>query len=281
MTDLPLPVSFSHVNGGEREEERILLERYARTRDAALRERLVERFMPLARSLAMRYRGGNESNEDLFQVAYLGLIKAIDRYDPERRTNFVAYAAPTILGELRHHFRDRSWSVRIPRSLQERSMRIAEISREISAQTQRPATVTEIAAGCNLNEQDVLDALRADQARRTTSLDVPSARGEEESVPVIETIGSDEAGFERAESEFASERAELRPKERDALHLRFHEGLTQREIGERIGVSQMQVSRLLRSALDKLLASVRGDQEADVTTMLKETAPEKPTTRAA
>lgn len=160
-------------------------------------------------------------------------------------------------------------------------MRIVEVSREISAATHRPASVTEIAAGCNLDEHDVLDAMRADQARRTTSLDVPSARGEEESVPVIETIGTDEAGFERAESELASERAELRPKERDALHLRFHEGLTQREIGERIGVSQMQVSRLLRSALNKLLASVRGGQEAEVATMLKETEPQKPTTHAA
>lgn len=250
-------------------EEALLLRRYAETRDRRAREQLVERFMPLARSLALRYRGGSESPEDLIQVASLGLLKAIDRYEPDRRSNFVAYAAPTILGELRHHFRDHSWSVRLPRSLQERSMRVAEISESLRGSARRSPTVAEVAKLCDLDEQEVIEVMQADQARRTTSLDVPSTRGEEESLPVVETIGTEEMGFERAESDLASARAELRPKERQALRLRFHQGLTQREIGERIGVSQMQVSRLLRSALGKLLLAVRGGEQLDPETVLE------------
>ena len=269
MPDVEGPAERSaHDDPRAKREERILLERFHETRDPALREQLVERFMPLARSLALRYRGGGESVEDLVQVASVGLLKAIDRFEPERKSNFVAYAAPTILGELRHYFRDHSWSVRLPRSLQERSMRIAEVAQEIRAETQAPASIAKVAKRCNLSDEDVIEALQADQARRTTSLDRPTTRDEEDSTSVVETIGADEGGFERAESELASECAQLRPKEREALHLRFHEGMTQREIGTEIGVSQMQVSRLLRSALKKLLLAVRGGEEVDANSLL-------------
>lgn len=254
----------------KRREEMELLRRYAEKRDPATRERLVERFIPLARSLALRYRNGGEPTEDLIQVANLGLLKAIDRFEPERRSNFVAFAAPTILGELRHYFRDHSWSVRLPRSLQERSMRIAEVSAEIRAETQGAPRLAAVATRCNLSEDEVIEAMQAEEARRTTSLDRPTARDEEESAPVIETIGREDMGYERAESELASERAELRPKEREALHLRFHEGLTQREIGARIGVSQMQISRLLRSGLNKLLEAVRGGEKIDPAIVLRD-----------
>jgi len=253
-----------HVSDSRRRiEERLLLRRFAESRERSIRDELVERFMPLARSLAMRYRGGGESVDDLVQVACVGLLKAIDRYDPERASDFVAFAAPTILGELRHHFRDRSWSVRLPRSLQERTMRIADVAEEIRGGEHRSATIAEVAERCSLEESEVIEAMQADHARRTTSLDVPFARGEEDSTPMVESIGTEELGFERAESELASQVAELRPKERQALHLRFHEGLTQREIGDRIGVSQMQVSRLLRSSLGKLLTAVRGGEDID------------------
>ncbi len=259
----------------KRREEMELLRRYGETRDPVAREKLVERFMPLARSLALRYRNGGEPTEDLIQVANLGLIKAIDRFEPERRSNFVAFAAPTILGELRHYFRDHSWSVRLPRSLQERSMRIADVSAEIRSETQAAPSLAAVAERSNLSEDEVIEALQADEARRTTSLDRPTARDEEESAPVVETIGRVEMGYERAEAELASERAELRPKEREALHLRFHEGLTQREIGARIGVSQMQVSRLLRSGLNKLLDAVRGGEEIDPALILRSAEPAK------
>lgn len=261
-----------HDDPRKRREEADLLRRHHDTQDPEARERLVERFMPLARSLALRYRNGGEPVEDLIQVANVGLLKAIDRFEPDRRSNFVAFAAPTILGELRHHFRDHSWSVRLPRSLQERSMRIAEVSGEIRAETQGAPRLSEVASRCNLTEDEVIEAMQADEARRTTSLDRPTARDEEESAPVVETIGHEEAGFERVVSELASKRAELRPKERQALHLRFHEGLTQREIGAEIGVSQMQVSRLLRSALKKLLVAVRGGEETDAQPAVEETA---------
>lgn len=260
----------SNDDARKRREDMELLRRYGETRDPATRERLVERFMPLARSLALRYRNGGEPTEDLIQVANLGLLKAIDRFEPERRSNFVAFAAPTILGELRHYFRDHSWSVRLPRSLQERSMRIAEVSAEIRSETQAAPSLAAVAERCDLTEDEVIEAMQADEARRTTSLDRPAARDEEESSPVVETIGTVDMGYERAEAELASERAELRPKEREALHLRFHEGLTQREIGARIGVSQMQVSRLLRSGLTKLLEAVRGGEEIDPARVLRD-----------
>lgn len=254
----------THDSGNRRRNaDEALLRHYYETRDREVRDEITERMMPLARSLALRYRSGGEPVEDLVQVANLGLIKAIDRYEPGRGTSFVAYASPTILGELRHHFRDRSWSVRLPRSLQERSMQIAEAETDIRSELQRAPTVGEVAERCELTDAEVIEAMQADQARRTTSLDRPRIQDEEESMPVVETIGTTEPGFERAESELASERAELRPKEREALHYRFHAGMTQREIGEEIGVSQMQVSRLLRSGLGKLLVAVRGGEEID------------------
>jgi RNA polymerase sigma-B factor len=261
-----------HDDPRKRREEAELLQRYYETHDPVAREKLVERFMPLARSLALRYRNGGEAVEDLIQVASVGLLKAIDRFEPDRRSNFVAFAAPTILGELRHYFRDHSWSVRLPRSLQERSMRIADVSNEIRSETQAAPRLSDVAKRCNLTVDEVIEAMQADEARRTTSLDRPTARDEEESTPVVETIGVLETGYERAESEFASQRAELRPKERQALHLRFHEGLTQREIGDEIGVSQMQVSRLLRSALSKLLVAVRGGEDVDPQAMVQSSA---------
>ena len=252
----------SHAESERRRalEEKLLLRRFHETRDSEIREQLIERFMPLARSLALRYRSGGESAEDLVQVANLGLIKAIDRYEPERGASFVAYASPTILGELRHHFRDRSWSVRLPRSLQERSMKVAEAEARARRELQRSPTISEIAVRSEFDEGEVIEAMQADQARRTTSLDRPRLQDEDDSMPIVETIATIEPGFERAESELASARADLRPKERQALHYRFHEGLTQREIGDEIGVSQMQVSRLLRSALRKLLVAVRGGE---------------------
>lgn len=149
-------------------------------------------------------------------------------------------------------------------------MKIREVEAEIRGELQRSPTVAEIAERTDLDERQVLEAMQADQARRTTSLDRPKIQDEDESMPVVETIGRPELGFERAESEFASQGAELRPKERQALHYRFHVGLTQREIGERIGVSQMQVSRLLRSALGKLLVAVRGGEDLDPSRVVAE-----------
>jgi RNA polymerase sigma-B factor len=244
-----------------------LLRRYAENCDPAVREELVRRFLPLARSLALRYRGSSEDLEDLIQVASLGLVKALDGFDPERGDSFVAYAAPTILGELRRHFRDRVWDVRLPRGLQERTMAVNQVAGELSDEIGHTPTVSQIAERLGLDQEDVSEALQADEARRTLSLEVPRSRGEEEeSTTIIETVGETESGYDTVEAQLAAEDAPLDERERLVLSLRFHEGLNQYEIGARVGISQMQVSRIMRRALRKLLAAVqaKAGDEADV-----------------
>ena len=213
------------------DEER-LFRQYAATHDQRIREELIVRFLPLARSLALRYRGAREPVEDLIQVANLGLVKALDGFDPERGKSFVAYAAPTILGELRRHFRDHVMELRLPRGLQERT----------------------------LTEEEVAEALLAGEARRTLSLDAPRSRKEDESAPMVETVGWAEPGYEAVETQVAADNAELTERERLVLWLRFEDNLTQKQIGDRIGVSQMQVSRIMRGALQRLLEAVEGEE---------------------
>jgi RNA polymerase sigma-B factor len=235
----------------------------ARAGDERAREQLVERYLPLARRLARRYQRSEESQEDLTQVASLGLLKAVDRYDTSRDTAFSSFAVPTILGELRRHFRDRTWSVRVPRELQELALRVDKAASTLSSEHGRAPTVGEIATAMDVSEEQVLEALQAAGAYRAGSLDAPRSGAGEEATgeSVGDAIGVEEGGFERAE-----ERATLRPmfariteRERLVLTLRFAEDLTQAEIGERIGVSQMQVSRLIRHALARLREGARED----------------------
>ncbi len=244
--------------------EEVLLRQYATTRDPQVKEELVGRFLPLARSLALRYRSTPEPLEDLIQVASLGLVKAIDGFDPELGGDFNAYAAPTILGELRRHFRDRVWELRLPRRLQERTMAVREAAEVLSEELGRTPTVSRIAERLELSEEEVLEAFEADSARRTLSLEGPRSRGEDtESVPMIETVGEAEEGYERVDVQFAAEQAQLTERERTVLRLRFEDDLKQREIGRRLGVSQMQVSRIMRKALHKILEAVQGDAPPD------------------
>jgi RNA polymerase sigma-B factor len=247
----------------QRQREHLLLRRFAATRSPDLREDLVERFMPLARSLAMRYRGGSESLEDLIQVANLGLVKAIDGFDPDRGKPFTAYAVPTILGELRRHFRDHVWNLHLPRSLQERTMDVDEAITELTERGGRFPTVAQIADRLEISEEEVLDAVRAGEARRTLSLDVPRLREDGESAPTVEMVADDELGYDSVESNLAARTADLDDREWLVLRLKFAAGLNQYEIGGRLGVSQMQVSRIMRRALRKLLAAVQGDDSAD------------------
>ena len=240
-------------------DENDLLLRFARTRDPALKEELVNRFLPLARSLALRYRGASEQLEDLIQVASLGLVKALDGYDPERGRSFIAYAAPTILGELRRHFRDRVWEVRLPRGLQERTMEVHKAADELSDELGRTPTVSQIAQRLGLDDEEVSEALQAGEARRTLSLEVPRSREDVEAATIMETLGEAEPGYDAVEAQLAAEEAPLDERERRVLRLRFEEDLNQYEIGRRLGVSQMQVSRIMRRALRKLLSAVQGD----------------------
>jgi RNA polymerase sigma-B factor len=239
-----------------------LLRRYAETGDPVLKEELARRFLPLARSLALRYRGASEQLDDLIQVASLGLVKALDGFDFERGRSFVAYAAPTILGELRRHFRDRVWEVRLPRALQERALAVGEAAYELSDELGASPTVAQIAERLDLGDDDVSEALHADEVRRTLSLDVPRGRESRESLPMVETVGRTELGYDAVEAKLVAEGAPLDDRERLVLELRFEQGLNQYEIGQRLGVSQMQVSRIMRRALRKLLTAIQGDRGA-------------------
>lgn len=263
----PHPVSLE-----QRRHEQRLLRQFALSRSSALREELIDRFMPLARSLAMRYRGGSEPLEDLVQVATLGLVKAVDGFDPARGSRFAAYAAPTILGELRRHFRDHVWQVHLPRSLQELTLAVEEAAGKLTEKLGRAPTVTQIAEMLEIEEEQVLEALHADQARNTLSLDAPRARGDADSAPTVECVGNADRGFDRVEAQLAASSADLDERERAILRLRFAEGLTQSEIGHQFGVSQMQISRIQRRALRKLAVAVRGGDELDESLLCKPTA---------
>jgi RNA polymerase sigma-B factor len=235
-------------------------ELFARARehgDVHAREQLVERYLPLARRLARRYQRTEEPLEDLVQVASLGLLKAVDRFDSSRDVVFSSYAVPTILGELKRHFRDRTWSVRVPRDLQELALRVDRAVTQLSVGKRHSPSVGEIAETVGASEEQVLEALEAAGAYRAGSLDAPrSTPGEESGETVADGIGVQEGGFAHAEERATLEPllARISPRERLVLELRFGEDLTQAEIGERIGVSQMQVSRLIRQALLHLRA---------------------------
>jgi RNA polymerase sigma-B factor len=245
------PIALAPPPARTRRESQ-LLTRYQRDGDVAARAELAESFMPLARDLALRYRYTDEPLDDLTQVAYLGLLKAIDRFDGGRGTRFTSYAVPTILGELKRHFRDRTWAVRVPRDLQELVLRVDNAVAELSRELRRAPRVPEIAQRLDVGEEDVLEALQAGGAYRATSLETP--RGEEEGDTLADAMGIDEEGFAQAEHRATLDRllSAVGPREREVLRLRFSEDLTQAEIGERIGVSQMQVSRLIRQAVARL-----------------------------
>ena len=245
------------------EQELALLRRYANDPSPELREEVIRRFMPLARSLAMRYRRQTESLDDLIQVAGLGLVKAVDGFDPARGKPFAAYAVPTILGELRRHFRDHVWTVRLPRGLQELSMRIDTATTDLTEELGRMPTPTELAEHLDVSVEEVLEAIEATHARRTLSLDAPRRSDGDDPGPAIETLPASESGYDRVEADLAAGTADLDTREWEVLRMRFAEELTQSEIAERLGVSQMQISRVSRRALWKLLAAVRGDDDVD------------------
>lgn len=224
------------------------------TLDAAARERLIVEHLPLVRALARRYANRGEPLDDLVQVGTIGLIKAIDRFDPSRGNKLASFATPTILGEIRRHFRDRSWTVRVPRGIQEARAQITQAVGELSAQNGRSPTINEIAERTSLPVEDVLDALAAGSAQRPAQLASPGSEGDEDGGIAV---GLDDPGFAQAEARamLSSGLAHLPARERVIIHLRFAEGLTQSQIAARIGVSQMHVSRLLRRALETLRES--------------------------
>jgi RNA polymerase sigma-B factor len=245
-------------------DEDELLRRFARTRDPAVMEEIVRRFLPFARSLALRYRGGTEQIDDLVQVANLGLVQAIERFDPDRGAAFKSFAAPTILGELKRHFRDRVWNLRLPRGLQERILKLEGAATELTGELERPPTVRELAATLDVDETEVLEAFEALQTRRTLSFDQPvTVVGTPEEGTVGDQVGTEDPHYEGVEEREAvqSSLPGLTEREVLALRLRFVDELTQSEIAERIGCSQVHVSRILRGALQTLRESADPDAQ--------------------
>lgn len=244
--------------------ERVLWARFVKDRDPAIREELVRRYLPFAKNLALRYRGASESFDDLLQVASLGLVNAIDRFDPDRGAPFTAFASPTILGELKRHFRDRVWTVRVPRGLHDRMAEVEKAISELTVQLQRSPSVGEIAERLEVDPTDVLEVLEANHNRRPLSLDRPVGGEDSEESPAAEWVGDEDSGYELVEDKLALEGAlpHLDERERLVLQLRFVEDLTQSQIAERIGHSQMHVSRILRRTLERIRAEVAEQSNA-------------------
>jgi RNA polymerase sigma-B factor len=237
-----------------RELEHALLIRYHRDGDLAAREELVRRCLPLARELARRYIYTDEPFDDLLQVASVGLIKAIDRFDPDRGSKFASFAAPTILGELKRHFRDKTWALHVPRDLQERALAVGREAEALSKQLGRSPKPREVARVLGCSVEEVLEAQQAAASYEATSLNIPTTRDDDEAPSLVDLLGGEDSAYELVEDReaIASTWQTLPELERLALELRFVHDLNQREIGERIGYSQMHVSRLLRRALTRL-----------------------------
>jgi RNA polymerase sigma-B factor len=235
-------------------DEQRLFARYRRCDDRAAREALVDRFLPLATQLARRYHRGSEPLDDLVQVASVGLLKAIDRFDPARGIAFSSFAVPTIAGELKRYYRDKGWAVRVPRDLQELALRVDRATDRLTHQLGRRPTASEIADDLGVAVEQVLEAHEAAAAYRADSLDRPGSDDDQDAPRVVDTLGDDEPGYRRAEDSATVEAMAwvLSDREREVLRLRFEEDLTQSEIGQRVGLSQMHISRLLRQAVARL-----------------------------
>jgi RNA polymerase sigma-B factor len=231
-----------------------LFNRWFMHRNVRDRDALIERFLPLARKLAHRYSASNEPHDDLVQVASLGLLKAVERFDPTRGFAFTSFAVPTIVGELKRYFRDSAWALHVDRSAQELARRVIEGRREVGVRHGRSPTVPELAQYLECSEEQVLDGLQTAEAFDTVSLDAPRSTSASDAENRLETLGGDDTRLDLVDAQttiFAAAQ-HLPQRERQILYLRFGEDLTQAEIARRVGVSQMQVSRLLRRSVQRL-----------------------------
>ena len=233
-------------------DDRELLRRYHVDGDATAREELVNRHLPLVRSLARRYAGRGEALEDIEQVGAIGLIKAIDRYELSREVALTTYATPNVVGEIKRHFRDKGWAIRVPRALQELNGKMGPTIERLTSKLGRSPSIAEIAAEFETSTEQVLEALEAGSAYAPLSLSAGPS-GEEELDP-METIGELDEEFDRTDDRTSLEPAlaRLPPREREILRMRFEDGLTQTQIAEKVGISQMHVSRLIRRSLERM-----------------------------
>jgi RNA polymerase sigma-B factor len=239
---------------GAAQDTQVLFLRWKREGDECARELLVERYMPLARKLARRYGRSSEPFEDLMQVATVGLLKAMERYDAARGSSFQSFAIPTILGEMRRYFRDSGWAVHVPRSAQERALKVRDAQEQLANDHGRSPTVNELSQYLELDTEEVLDALQAIQGYQAVSLEAPRSSDSTEAASYAESIGAEDERYELVELDamVSSALAQISPRERLILQLRFVDDLTQTQIAERVGISQMQVSRLLRRSIEQL-----------------------------
>lgn len=243
-------------------DDKILLRRYHEDGDLAAREELIERYMSLVRSLARRYAYRGEQLDDLVQIGAIGLIKAIDRFDVERGVELTTYATPNIIGEIKRHFRDKGWAVRVPRGLQELNVQVSKLIEQLTVQLGRSPTIPELAKAAGVEEEQVLEALESGRAYSSVSLSTGGS-DEEGDLDPLESLGEIEHEYEVSE-----DRAVLAPgfrvldeRERKILHLRFFSGLTQSQIAAEIGISQMHVSRLIRRSLEKIREEIAEESE--------------------
>ena len=258
-----MPQTLTRTRAGDRasrqrQDHRLAL-RQQRGEPGARRE-LIERYMPLARSLALRYRRASEPLDDLIQVASVGLVKAVDRWDPERGLAFSSYAVPTILGELRRYFRDSTWDVRPARDMQELCLAVEEARDALWVDLGRSPTVADLAKHLDRPPEQVMEALQASDGRSLRSLDAPVHEDEGDSASAGDLIGDHDPGFARVEAVATIEQmtAILDDRAREILRLRFEEDMLQSEIAAHVGCSQMHVSRIIRSSLERLYAYGRG-----------------------
>ncbi len=244
-------------------DDKILLRKYHENGDLAAREQLIERYMSLVRSLARRYSYRGEQLDDLVQIGAIGLIKAIDRFDIDRGVELTTYATPNIIGEIKRHFRDKGWSVRVPRGLQELNVQVTKLIEQLTTQLGRSPTIPELAKAAGVEEEAVLEALESGRAYTSVSLSTGGGSDEDGELDPLESLGTIEHEYEISE-----DRAVLAPgfkvldqRERNILHLRFFSGLTQSQIAAQIGISQMHVSRLIRRSLEKIREEIAEESE--------------------
>lgn len=254
------------ISDEERTRLRRLFEQHRSTGDPEIRDQLIEAHLGLAIHLARRFENRGIPTDDLIQVASLGLLKAVDRFEPERGLEFSTFATPTILGELKRHFRDRGWSVRVPRRVQELHVRLNTVVGELGQQLGRSPTIAELADAARSSEEEVLEALEASQAYRSTSLDAPDT---DDGTNLHARLGEEDDAPVQVENRMLVERliADLPAREQLMIRLRFFEELTQSEIADRLGISQMHVSRLLARCLGQFrekLASAGIDHDPGV-----------------
>lgn len=238
----------------DKEKTHELFRRFKEEGDMDAREKLVMSHLNLVRFIANKFKNRGEPIDDLIQVGYLGLLKAIDRFDPSRGLEFTTFATPTIMGEIKRHFRDKGWSVRVPRRLQELSAKVNQATDTLTSQLQRSPTIAEIADYLDATVDEVLEAMESSSAYSSVSLEAPSGADDDDTPSVIDRYATEDSDLAFTDDRIIIEEAlaSFSPRERDVIEMRFLKGMTQIEIAEKLGISQVQVSRLLRRTLKKI-----------------------------